>query len=556
MSVPFSKESQEKLDEIRKKEEEDLIAVLSKKYGIDHANLFETGVKTDALRLIPEEDARAAEVAAFKKRSSDVALALRTPNSDKTKEVIRDLKDRGFRVTLYMVSNASLEYAWSIYSELSLAVETSAGVLDVSDEEVEKLKNTLLTPEAVRASIKEALEMQKQYRTTRVLEIIIAGSLANDASDVHIEPREKETMIRFRLDGVLVEIATIDLDTYHSILVRIKLLSGLKINIVNAPQDGRFSLKIDKREIELRTSIMPGGDGESIVMRLLDPHSIGLSLEELGFRPFLMKKIIEEINKPNGMVLITGPTGSGKTTSLYAFLKKIMTPDIKILTIEDPIEYHLEGVVQTQVDHEHYTFAGGLRSALRQDPDVIMVGEIRDEEVAETAVHAALTGHLVFSTLHTNNAAGAFPRLINIGIDPSMAGSAVNLVMAQRLVRRIVPEKSHDVPLEGEDKVFIERILARISDRSLVPENIDTMKVPNEDEKIPYKGRVAVYEGVFMSRSIEEGIRSNLTIRELEEIAREQKGYLSMHEDAALKVLEGVTTVEEVRRVLGENIGD
>lgn len=554
MSVPMSDESKRKLEEVRRKEEEDLVAVLSKKYGIGHANLFEAEIHSAAIRLVPEEDARAAEMVAFQKKGKKISVALRTPNSEKAKEIIRELQERGFSVSLFMVSHASLEHAWKVYQEISLAVETAAGVLNISDEEVDKLKNELRTPEDVASYLTEALEMEKRYRTTRVLEIVIAGALANDASDVHVEPREEDAMIRFRLDGVLVEISVIDLDTYESALTRIKLLSGLKINIHNAPQDGRFSLLIDNREIELRTSILPGGDGESIVLRLLDPHSIGLSLEKLGFRPFLLKQIEKEIHKPNGMVLITGPTGSGKTTSLYAFLKKITTPGIKILTIEDPIEYHLESVVQTQVDHTNYTFAGGLRSALRQDPDIIMVGEIRDEEVAETAVHAALTGHLVFSTLHTNNAAGAFPRLIDIGIDPSMAGSAVNLVMAQRLVRRIVPEKCHKIPLEGADRAFVEKVLSNIGDQSLIPDSIDSVWVPNEDSIIPYKGRIAVYEAVFTTRDIEQAIRSKLTIRELEDVARKQEGFLTMHEDAVLKALEGITTLDEVRRVLGEDV--
>ncbi len=553
MSTPLGEEARAKLDEVRKKEEEDLVVILSQKYGIGHANLHQIEVNAEALRLVPEEDARSAEMVVFRKKGNEVSVALRTPNSDKAQKIIKELKDKGLKVVPYMVSRASLEHAWNHYKDISLAVETSAGVLNISAEEVAKLKDSLDSLDKVRTAIQGSLDMQKQYRVTRILEIVIAGALANGVSDVHFEPREKEALIRFRLDGVLTNMVMLDLETYFSALTRIKLLSGLKINIKSSAQDGRFSLRLDTREIELRTSILPGGEGESIVLRLLDPHSIGVPLEELGMRPELLVKIGEELSKPNGMILNTGPTGSGKTTTLYAFLKKVMNPGIKILTIEDPIEYKLEGVQQSQVNHKDYTFAEGLRSALRQDPDIIMVGEIRDTEVAETAVHAALTGHLVFSTLHTNNAAGAFPRLIDMGIQPSMAGSAVNAVMAQRLLRRIVPEKCHKVTLEGKDREFVDMILDKIHDKSRIPKNTSEVFVPNEGEERPYVGRVAVYETIFTTREIEQAIRSNLTIRELEDEARKQQGFLSMHEDGVLKMFEGITTLQEVRRVLGES---
>jgi type II secretory ATPase GspE/PulE/Tfp pilus assembly ATPase PilB-like protein len=371
---------------------------------------------------------------------------------------------------------------------------------------------------------------------------------------VHIEPEEENVLVRYRLDGVLTPVAPIDNETYRAVLTRIKLLSGLKINIRNSAQDGRFSVRLDEKEIEIRTSLLPGNNGESVVMRLLDPTSIGISLERLGMRPQFLEVIRTELEKPNGLILNTGPTGSGKTTTLYAFLKHVLDPGLKILTIEDPIEYHLNGIVQTQVNHKEYTFASGLRSALRQDPDMIMVGEIRDEEVASTAIHAALTGHLVFSTLHTNNAAGAYTRLIDIGVAANIVGSAVNMVMAQRLVRTLDPTRRREVPIEGRDKEFVDRVLAGLHDKSLIPTNTKTMWVEDAPEgEVGYKGRIGVYEIIRTTRDVEDAIRKNLTIRELEEVARKQ-GFMSMHEDAILKVLEGVTTLEEVRRILGETI--
>ena len=553
MSVVPNKASDDKLEEVHRKEEEDLVVILSKKYGLGNANLHNFDINTEALRLIKEKDAREAEVVPFQMKGDIVSFGLRTPNSAPAQKIIRELKERGYKVEVYMVSHASLEYAWDHYKDLSLAVETASGVLDISEDEVAKLKEKLVSVQSVREAIVSALEMQQQHRVTRILEVVIAGALSNGASDVHVEPRETDVMLRFRLDGVLTDIAKVDLETYNAALTRVKLLSGLKINIQNAPQDGRFSLRLDKREIELRTSILPGGYGESIVLRLLDPSSIGKPLEELGMNESLLERLTVEIHKPNGMILNTGPTGSGKTTTLYAFLKQVSNPDIKILTIEDPIEYHLEGIVQTQVDHTNYTFASGLRSALRQDPDIIMVGEIRDEEVATTAVHAALTGHLVFSTLHTNNAAGAFPRLVDIGVHPSMAGSAVNVVMAQRLLRRLIPDQCKKIKLEGKDKALVDGILDIIKDKSLIPENTEYVWVPDEGNgEFQYKGRIAVYEAIFTTRELEGAIRENLTTRELEDVAREQQGFLSMREDAVLKALNGITSLDELRRVLGE----
>ena len=556
MIVSFDEDSQKKLEERRKKEEEDLVVILSKKYGIAHANLNKTEINTEAVRLIPEKEAREAEVVAFQKKGKNVAFALRTPNSELAKKIAKKLEKEGYKIIPHMVSRSSLEHAWEHYKDISFAMKTQSGILDVSDKEISELYKKLSSIKKIRDEVSSVLKMDQRQRTSKIIEIIIAGALANKASDVHIEPKENDVRLRYRLDGVLVDISNIDKKTYDSLSVRVKLLSGLKINITQAPQDGRFSIKLGDSEIEVRTSILPGGNGESIVLRLLDPHSIGLPLEELGVRKDLLEKILVEIEKPNGMILNTGPTGSGKTTMLYAFMKKISTPEIKILTIEDPIEYHLDGIVQTQVNHKDYTFASGLRSALRQDPDVIMVGEIRDEEVATTAVHAALTGHMVFSTLHTNNAAGAYPRLVDIGIQPSMVASAVNTAIAQRLLRKLSPKHKHEVKLEGKDKEFVDKVLDKIQNKSLIPENTDTVWVPDEgvDDELTYKGRIGVFEAIFMTKEIETAIRGDMTIREIEDVARTSQGFMSMLEDGVLRVLEGVTTLDEIYRVLGKEI--
>lgn len=553
MALQFDSSAQTRIDEARRREEEDLVSILSKKYGVGHTDLTRLIINTDALALLPEATARAAEVALFDLKNKNLSVAFRTPNAPQTTKVIEDLRARGYQPTLFMASRASLEHAWRHYKDITFATATDAGKLDVSDTEIAQLLERLTSLQSLREAVTQtSAGGGGSHQVTRILEVVLAGAMANGASDIHVEPEEDEVRLRFRLDGVLTDVGAIDPVVYKTVLVRVKLLSGLKINVTGVAQDGRFSVKLQGHEIEIRTSILPGNYGDSIVLRILDPNSISVPLESLGIPQNLLPVLLEQIEKPNGMILNTGPTGSGKTTTLYAFLKKVQDPSIKILTIEDPIEYHVKGIVQTQVNHKDYTFASGLRSALRQDPDIIMVGEIRDREVAETAVHAALTGHLVFSTLHTNNAAGAFPRLIDMGVDPTIVGSAVTCVMAQRLVRRLHPEHKKQVPLEGKDREFVETILNRVKNRSLIPASIDHVWVPDIAEgELGYKGRVGVYEVVLTTRDIEEAIRKKLTVREFEEIAHEQ-GLFTMHEDAALKILNGTTTVDEVRRVLGD----
>ncbi len=552
MSVKLDKTSTDKIEELRRREEEELVAILSQKYGLPNVNLTQIPVDAEALRLIAEEEARVSEIAPYSLRGKKLDVAIRSPNSELGQKAVEKLRGLGYSITLHMASSNSLEYAWRHYKDISFAIETEAGVMDISGDEVTNLMNQLTNLKETRESISDALTLQKTSRTTRIMEVLLAGALANHASDIHIEPEDAQVGIRFRLDGVLTNAAHVDYDTYKSILVRIKLLSGLKINIVNNAQDGRYSVRIHNRDIEIRTSCLPGNYGESLVLRILDPRSISKPLEELGMHPRTLDVLIQEIKKPNGMILNTGPTGSGKTTTLYAFMSKVMDPSIKILTIEDPVEYHLSGIVQTQVDHKNYTFASGLRSALRQDPDIIMVGEIRDHEVAETAIHAALTGHLVFSTLHTNNAAGAFPRLLDIGVNANVASSAVNVVMAQRLLRTLDENHKKEVTIEGADRLLVDKVLSSIKDQSYIPDNTSTMWVPDVPEGEPeYRGRIAVYEVILTTPSIEDAIRRNLTVREIAEISKEQ-GLLDMHQDAVIKVLNGVTTISEIRRILGE----
>jgi type IV pilus assembly protein PilB len=367
-------------------------------------------INIDALRVIKEAEARDAEVAPFNIINKKISLAIISPNEPKTIAMIESLKERGYTPILYMVSHQSLQKVWGRYKDLSYSMETKGGVLDIANDEIQTLINDVKSIADTKNAIEQVLAQKKSYRISRILEIILAGAISINASDIHIEPEDTSVRLRYRLDGVLNDILEIDQNIYTLLLSRIKLISNLKLNIKGKAQDGRFSIKLDDTEIEIRTSLLPGNYGESVVLRVLNPNAIAVSLEDLGINEKLLNTLLNELKKPNGMILNTGPTGSGKTTTLYAFLKKIYNSEVKIITIENPIEYHLKGIVQTQTSEENgYTFLEGLRSALRQDPDIIMVGEIRDEETAEIAVNSALTGHLVFSTLHTNNAAGTFP---------------------------------------------------------------------------------------------------------------------------------------------------
>jgi type II secretory ATPase GspE/PulE/Tfp pilus assembly ATPase PilB-like protein len=424
-------------------------------------------------------------------------------------------------------------------------------MLTLSNDSITTMLQKLKTVSDVKAEVDALAGSKDAHRVSHVLEVLMAGGLALKVSDIHIEPEQEIVRMRYRLDGVLMEVLQFDHPTYALVISRIKLLSGLKLNLKDIAQDGRFTINVNNSEIEIRSSILPGNYGESVVMRILDPHTIQLKLEDLGFDSYLLETFRREINKPNGMILNTGPTGSGKTTTLYAFLRTIYSPEIKIITIEDPIEYHLAGIVQTQVE-KNYTFAQGLRSTLRQDPDVIMVGEIRDSEVASTAVQASLTGHLVFSTLHTNDAAGTFPRLIDMGVSPDILGSAVTLAMAQRLVRRLCVHCRQEIPVDAAAHALMDRHIAVMPHPEDMPESKEKMwKAAGcaECGNTGYRGRIGIVEAILMDREIENTIRSSPSDRDLWK-AYWHQNIRTMQEDGIVKVFKGVTSLDELARVV------
>lgn len=551
--IEFDEDKQNrKLNDLLKKEEEELVQFLSAKFNIDYIDLTVNSVNTDALRLIDEKTARERKMVAFSLIDKKLKIALRQPDNTSSLEIVNELKEKGYDVTLYICSTASLMKAWNSYKDLSFAYENKAGSLEIASDEISNIIEQAHDLPSVAKILENTLAMKKSYRVSRILETIIAGSLATGASDIHIEPEESYIRLRYRLDGVLVDVTKFDLDTFSLLLSRIKLLSGLKLNIKKDAQDGRFSVHVKGIDIEIRTSVLPGAYNESIVLRILNPKSIGVPLEELGIPEKLLNIILKEIEKPNGMVLTTGPTGSGKTTTLYAFLKKIHNPKVKIITIEDPIEYHLPGIVQTQVNDKGYSFLDGLRSALRQDPDIIMIGEVRDSETAGIAINSSLTGHLVFSTLHTNSAAGAFPRLIDLGINSKIMGSAINIVLAQRLVRKLCNDCKKPKTIEGNEKNEIDTILNSIFDKSIIPQmpaNIFEAVGCEKCNQTGYKGRIGIYEGMKLNEKISAIIDTNPSEDEIEKAGADQ-GILTLKQDGILKVLSGITSIDELQRVI------
>ena len=429
-------------------------------------------------------------------------------------------------------------------------VKISPATLNIT----QKIKNVL--------AFKEKVGEFSERSVTELSEIIFGGGIKLRASDLHLEPEKGQAKIRVRIDGLLQDVIMINWKAYESLLSRIKLISGIKLNITDRPQDGRFSISIEPatkttggETVEVRTSTLPAEHGETIVLRILNPKAL-VELEALGLRKDLLEIFGNEIKKPNGMIIVTGPTGSGKTTTLYAFLKKVHKPEIKTITIEDPIEYHLEGISQTQANPKKgYDFASGLKSIMRQDPDVILVGEIRDLETAEIALQAALTGHLVFTTLHTNDAAGTVARLASLGAKPSNIGPAMNIAIAQRLVREICKKcgSLEKAPTSVLEK--IKRGLKGIPPEIKIPKFAPGLKVPQPKgckncNFTGYQGRTGVFEAFLVDEEMENFILQNPSTAALRKEAT-KKGMVTMQQDGLIKVLNGITTIEEVERITG-----
>jgi type IV pilus assembly protein PilB len=551
------------LDFVRETQEEDYVKHASDKYGLPYIDLKGIAPEPDALKQIKEEDAKNAEIATFKQIGSKLYVAMYSPENPLVNPIIKNLESHGLEIIKFLASHASLRHVWSRYSDIVESSETPSGLLDLNSKVLKEIVSNIKTLDDLKNSILTIANESKNYRISRIIELIISGALLFKVSDIHIEPEKEKVRFRYRIDGELVDICFVDFATMKLINSRLKLLSGIKLSITQNAQDGRFSIVDDRIEIEVRVSVIPGNYGESFVMRLLDPRNIMANIESLGMSSELFEIVERAIEKPNGIILTTGPTGSGKTTTLYAFINKLYTPGVKIITIEDPVEYHIQGIVQTQVEEEKgYTFLSGLRAAMRQDPDIMMVGEIRDEDTAKVAVNAALTGHLVFSTLHTNNAVGTIPRLLELGANPGTLASALSLSLAQRLVRKLCPYCKEEIKATEKQVKQITNILglmiANHKDESLrefKPSNEYKIYKANEigcDKcHAGYKGRMGVFEAILMDREIADLLVNEQNINEgkIKDISVKQK-IPTMREDGIIKVLRGETSYEELASVV------
>lgn len=533
-------ELNKKMTQIKDEEVEDTAKKVAQSSGLRYLDLKFFPIDINALFLADEVTARNAQAAVVSKQGMTLTMAVQDPKAPAVQTLVQDFTSKGFTVTLVVVSSHGLATAWNRYALKKEMPQEQQGILAIDAEEI-------ANQQAQIQDLKDLKGRITSLPITQVLNTLLGGALKIGASDIHVEPEEREIRLRYRLDGVLTDVVSFSRAGYPDILARIKLNAGLKINIHHAPQDGRFTIRLADKDIEVRVSVLPGAYGENIVMRILDPSSIRQKLEDLGMREDTLNQVKKLLKKTTGTILTTGPTGSGKTTTLYAFLQFINTPNVKIITIEDPIEYHISGISQTQVDNAAgYTFVDGLRSIVRQDPDVILVGEIRDKETAEIAMQAALTGHLVLSTIHTNDAAGTIPRLIDLGVRSVTIAPAIDAAMAQRLVRRLCEHCRKKEVIHSDDLALMKKYLPTIAKKEIYyPVGC------NHCTSTGYKGRIGVYEIFEVDAEMQKLILTSPAVAEVQELAV-QKGLTTLLQDGFMKVLDGITSVEEVLRVVGE----
>jgi type II secretory ATPase GspE/PulE/Tfp pilus assembly ATPase PilB-like protein len=545
------KEVRQVLTKMKRESEEQQAAALAASLQLPYIDLNIFPIDPETLRIIPQEEARKCEVVPIQRAGRNISLATVNITRPEAQDFLKRLeKDEGYQLKIYICSKSGLEKTLEKYKHVALADSLDEIRLTLSGKDLEEFERNL----------KDVIDLKKRISeipTTEVINIVMAGAVKMDASDIHFEPQQEGIRLRYRLDGVLQNITVLPSSVYHYILSRVKVLSGMKINIRDISQDGHFSIELDNNEIDVRVSILPGNFGENIVMRLLNQQSVALKFDDLGLKGLAYDKLREEMEQPNGMILNTGPTGSGKTTTLYAIINQLNSPEVKIITVEDPIEYKIKGISQTQVAKSRgYSFANALRAIVRQDPDVILVGEIRDDETASIALHASLTGHLVLSTVHTNSAIETIPRLVDMGVKPSLVPASINAIIAQRLVRRLCPDCKEKYVPARETVQSIKKILAVISPKARlsVPKEIDFFYRAKGCPKchgLGYKGRIGIFEIFTMNDEISQKITEMAPETEILSLALEA-GMVTMLQDGILKALEGTTSLEEVQRVTGE----
>lgn len=535
------------LKKMREVSIEEQASMLAAKNGFSYIDLHVFPLNAEDIMLIPEEESKKWGVALFSKKSTLTRFAILDPRNREALEYLQVLAEKhGWQLELYVVSEQSLRHAWGYYSKRSLLDTLDLVRVSLDESDLEKFEK----------DFGELISLKEGHRlnTSRSMEIILAGARKLHASDVHLEPEEDAIRLRYRIDGVLQEIGKLPQELYHLLLSRIKMIAKMRLNIRKEAQDGHFFVDLDNKRIDVRVSSIPGKHGESINMRLLSADDVIVDVTALGLRGLAYEEVLKQVSKPNGLILNTGPTGSGKTTTLYTLLHHINQPDMKVITVEDPIEYTLPGIVQTEVSkNKDYTFATALRAIVRQDPDVILVGEIRDEETADITVNAALTGHLVFSTLHTNSAAASIPRFMELGVKPDLITASLNALIGQRLVRILCTHcKVAYVPArETIDAVL--KLITIISPKAKIslPQKVDSLFKAvgcKECNFTGYRGRIGIFEVLTMTQEIIEIANNRGSEQEILRAALEN-GMITMTQDGILKALEGITTLDEVWRV-------
>ena len=520
----------------------------AQKAGFPYMDLRSFPMTQESLKTVDEEDAKNAQAFVFYKSADEIRLAAVMPTSDVVKKLAEGIKAHAnVTVSIYQISPESFRVGLERYKTLPKIVEFKDEV-SIKEESLKRYRAMVTDSEKLNVELAKA-------SITEVVAIIVAGALQLGSSDIHVEAQEKRIAMRLRIDGVLQEVAEIPKDRWKQMISRFKLVSGLKLNVTEKPQDGRFTIVEEGNKIDVRVSTMPTVFGESLVMRILKPLA-NVDFDGLGIVGNPFKKLSEQVSRPNGMIITTGPTGSGKTTTLYSILTKLNQPDVKIITMEDPVEYKLAGINQSQVDASRgYTFAKGLKSILRQDPDIVMVGEIRELETAEIAIQAALTGHLMISTIHTNSAAGAIPRFLSMGVKTFLLAPALNAIMGQRLARRLCKECKKPIQLDPDMQKKVEEHMAGLSPESGATwdPGAATWFGPGDGcDKCSegYKGRLGIYEVLIVTKEIEKTILADKISEYAIEDVAVKEGMIKMTQDGIMKAATGVTSLDEVFRVI------
>jgi len=525
---------------------------LAKTLNLPYFNMQFIKPEIDALKYIPKNLAEQIKVLPIKKERNILTLGVINPYSDDLEKIKQSLAKQGIEVKIGIISPKSLELGLGEYRFLQEKKISYIGTFEINQKVFTEVKEKVQE----RSEIENLLKGVIKDDPFLILDYLLAGAIRFNASDVHFEPYEDKILVRYRLDGLLYDIFTFHKNIYPLLKNRIKILAGLMINIKDKPQDGRFSIMVDGENIDIRVSTIPSGDDEAIVLRILIFGLIVKNLEAVGLREDDLETLNKMIYLPNGLILNTGPTGSGKTTTLYAILMRIKKPELKILTVEDPIEYKIEGISQSQVEEERgFTFAVALRAFLRHDPDVILVGEIRDKETAQIAIQASLTGHLVLSTLHTNNSLGAIPRLISLEVDPKLIPSALRLIIAQRLIRKVCPycavEYKPDEELKNKIQKKLKDLPARVNLNDVNLNDFQLVKAQGCSQCFGtgYKEMIGVFEFLKINKELEELIYKNPSEAEIFKVVEDD--FVSLQQDALIKALRKITTIEEVERVTG-----